>query len=757
MWFNVLKMVPSEKTMLSFVLVNRRQTEKMLAEVANLTKEPKELRSLLRTIKGNNPSLEEVIQNYSNTPHADLELDEIKANVIKLEEAINEMMLGLGDSKLTTVAELKILVDKGIIARDAGDDAQVKEILAEIDKRNTLSRQKLSSNRDIRDKLDVLRIKADQPYLSFEGLGAKVSKLGDLAKLLEGTLEGEIILVDYKKESDFINAMKILPSDLPVAGQQNAEKKKIIATKKKIRKFYEDNLRGNKWFLNVAGNKTDLNDKVKAKKIFIASNTKLSLNGTFTSRSVFNYIKAVDATGGSVAKFKPDKLPNGNRFPAVVLLSKASANAMNLNPYAKMLLTNVLTGDWFSKLFENIRMNQMITEEQAELLIIDDIYLSVSAVDGESKYGISATDIKSIKNSIKNVATKTESVVKQEIRAMFSNSAALQERIYIKTLNLRKEQLLYLKDNFTIKEAKSFEAYYKELVDNDEDDMKLLEIEYFKDGVPVADKVPKLDEGNEMVDEAGATIMETRQNVESANYATIKIEGEALTPATAYEEDFEVSSGSKSNESKERTTTTIANLKAALDKTQKLKPTKKDKEGVEAKLAKLKISIKEAEERLADDTTKDMGEATSRLRNDLLNTSSFQAYILDMALKLKDEGGLTKLISTSDRSASVYDQISAERSLNFLAFMAEHANNDEVGKAFKTIDSDPESDNAIAVAKQLDDVMPSLLDEMTNQIKGAFELKLKDFAENPAKFPDKQVMAAKLQFVEIYKLLKVGE
>ena len=759
-WFNLLKMVPSEKVMLAYVLVNRKQTDKMLAEVAALTKEPKELRSLLRTIKGNNPSLEEVIQRYSNTPHADLELDEIKANVVKLEEAINEMMVGLKDMPFKTIQELKIMVDKGIIARDASDDVQVKEILAEIDRRNTFSRQKMSSYRDIRDKLDVLRIKSDQPYLSFEGFPDNSKILQDFAKLLEQEFKNNIILVDYSSINDFILSMT------PKTKKTGKGKKMVVTVvddkptldkKTVIQNFYKKNISGKKWAWNDDGNKTDLNDKVAAKKIFVASNTKLSLNGTFTTGSVFKYIKAVDATGGSVAKFKPDKFPNGSNVPQVLLLSKSSVNAMNLNPYAKMLLTNVLTGNWFKKLFENIRMNQMITEEEAEMLVINDIYLSIRAVEGKSKYGISATDLKSIKNSIVNVGTKKESVVKQEIRALFNDSAALQARIYLKTLNLRKEQFLYLKDNFTIKEAKSFEAYYRELVGNDEDDIKLLKIEYFKNGVPVADKVPKLVEGKNVVDEAGATIMETRQNAEKANYAKITIDKETVTPDTAYKEDFTVSSGSKSKRTKEQTAKTIAKLKKVLAKTKKLKSTKKDQEGVEVKLANLERDIKEAEERLTNSTSVDMGAATSRLRNDLLNTSSFQTYVLDMALKLKDEGGLTKLISTSDRSASVYDQISAERSLNFLGFMADHANNDEVGKAFKTIDSDPESDNAKLVVKQLDEAMPNLLTEMTKQIVGAFELKLKDFASNPAQFPDKQVMAAKFQFVEKYNLLKVGE
>ena len=662
----------------------------MFADIVALTKEPSELRNLLQTIKGNNPSLEEVIQTYSDSPHADLELDEIKANVVKLEEAIDEMMVGLKDMPFKTMKELKIMVDKGIIARNAGDDAQLKEILAEIDRRNTFSKQKMSTYRDIRDKLDVLRIKADQPYLSFEGLGAKVSKLGELAKLLKGTLEGETILVDYKKESDFISAMKIIDDD----------NDKVIATKEKIRQFYEDHLRGNKWFLNVAGNKTDLNDKVAAKKIFIASNTKLSIKGVFSAKSVFKYIKAVDMTGGSVGKFVPNKFPNGNSVPKVLLLEKSSSNAMNLNPYAKILLTNVFGSDWFNKLFENIRMNQMQTEEEADSIILEDILQAIKQPKGKSKKNITDTDINSIRAGIKNISTKGDKGLKAEIKVLLDSSSALEERLTKVTQDMRAEQLTYLKDDFTTKEAYSFIEFYKELVGDDPEEMKALVVDWFKDDRPISEAVNVLDdEGKEMTDDSGSNITEMK-NVHSPNHAKITLYGNVVTPETAYEDG-------------------------------------------------LKVMSKHGEH--------DIGTQTNRLRNQLLNISDFSKYVIDTAKDLKEKGGLTKLITDIVRGASAFEQITAERSLSFLAQMAEHTNSDEVGKAFKTIDDDPESDNAIAVAKQLDGIMPELLTEMTKQIVGAFELKLSEFAGNPAQFPDKQVMAAKFQFVERQNLLTEGE
>lgn len=702
-WQSILKLVPKNKATLSFVLVNRKQTEKMFADIVALTEEPSKLRNLLQTIKGNNPSLEEVIQTYSDSPHADLELDEIKANLVKLEEAIDEMMVGLKDMPFKTMKELKIMVDKGIIARDAGDDTQLKEILAEIDRRNTFSRQKMSNYRDIRDKLDVLRIKSDQPYLSFEGFPDNSKILQDFAKLLEQEFKNNIILVDYSSINDFILSMT------PKTKKTGTGKKMVVTVvddkptldkKKVIQNFYKKNISGKKWAWNDDGNKTDLNDKVAAKKIFIASNTKLSLKGVFSARSVSKYIKAVDMTGGSVGKFVPNKFPNGNSVPKVLLLEKSSSNAMNLNPYAKMLLTNVFSGNWFNKLFENIRMNQMQTEAEADSIILDDILQAIKQPKGKSKKSISDTDINSIRAGIKNVSTKGDKGLKAEIKVLLDSSSALEERLNKVTQNMRKEQLTYLKDDFTTKEANSFIEFYKELVGDDPDEMKELVVEWFKDDRPISEAVNVLDdEGKEITDDSGSVITEMKE-VHSPNHAKISLYGNAVTPETAYADG-------------------------------------------------LKVMSKHGEY--------DIGTQTNRLRNQLLNMSDFSTFVLNTAKDLKEKGGLTKLITDIVRDASAFEQVTAERSLSFLAQMAEHTNSDEVGKAFKTIDDDPESDNAIAVAKQLDGIMPELLTEMTKQIVGAFELKLKEFADNPAKFPDKQVMAAKFQFIERQNLLTEGE
>ena len=53
--------------------------------------------------------------------------------------------------------------------------------------------------------------------------------------------------------------------------------------------------------------------------------------------------------------------------------------------------------------------------------------------------------------------------------------------------------------------------------------------------------------------------------------------------------------------------------------------------------------------------------------------------------------------------------------------------------------------------------MPKIIENMQDEIVGGFKLRLQDFAQNPASFPDNQVILAKKQFVDKYGLLRTGE
>ena len=116
-----------------------------------------------------------------------------------------------------------------------------------------------------------------------------------------------------------------------------------------------------------------------------------------------------------------------------------------------------------------------------------------------------------------------------------------------------------------------------------------------------------------------------------------------------------------------------------------------------------------------------------------------------MSRKLKDKGGLQKYVNTIHRSAGALDKITPEKSLSFLAQMAEHTNNNEIREAFIKIDSNAET--AEAEANKLNEQMPNILKTMQEELIGAFKNKLQEFVDKPATFPDNQVINAKKQFI----------
>ena len=119
-----------------------------------------------------------------------------------------------------------------------------------------------------------------------------------------------------------------------------------------------------------------------------------------------------------------------------------------------------------------------------------------------------------------------------------------------------------------------------------------------------------------------------------------------------------------------------------------------------------------------------------------------------MAKKLKESGGLNALVSKIERSATALQSITPQRSLGFFAQVDDLAGEGKVKEAFKTIDANPDSDDAKKAAESLNKEMPQIIKNIRTQIVGGFKLRLEDFANNPASFPDNQVILAKKQFVD---------
>ena len=743
-------MVPRDKFSLGYVIVNAAETEKAVNEIKNLTKPPQALKSLLLSIENNQLSLEELKETFGQPPHGDQTLEQMRENIQKIKNA----------SKLLTLSEVRELIKEAFEAKRNTNPQKVKEILQNLDENADLSKRTLQRHRDIRDSLDILRMSNDKSVIMFENPPSDKKILEEFAKLLDGEVIGDTIAVDFKSESEFIAAM--VPKTDKKTGEV-LDSDDIVAKKEKIKEMYNKHFRKSGWSLSIGQKTVDLNNLVAQKKIFVASGQKLEVVEPFTGASVLKYIRAVDKVTGSVRAFRPKRLPNGSTVPKVLFLDKASPNSMNLNPYAKLILTSDFSGDeWFKTFFDVLRTNQMLTEKDAEQLIIQEIYETLMGNENTTPSGLSVSTFRGA-DGIQDLETKTPKKVRAEIRSIIDESARLEDTIINAGLQLQQEQLQYLEGNFTLKEAADFKKFYESL-DREDFPLEDLEIEYFKDGRPTKYESDKVDEeGNQVRDESGAIVTQTLSGIERANYATIKIEGEALSPEDAYEFGLKVTSPEFTEESTKRTEKTIDTMNASLNAAKtRLAKVPKDKadlrERLQTKISNLEERIKNAESKITEGKDKtDIGQQTAKLRNELLNMDDFSQYLIATSNKLKGKGGLIGLVSKIERSASALEQITPERSLGFFAQLDEHAGNNDVREAFKVIDDKPESDEAKDAAKELNDKMPNILSNAKEQLIGAFKLHLEKFAKNPASFPDNQVISAKKQFVDKQNLLTLGE
>ena len=764
-WFELLKMIPLDNFTLGYVITNAKETEKAIKEIENLSKTPKALKELLRSVENKQLDLQNLKDLYGQPPHGDQTLEQMKENVQKIKEA----------ARFLTTDEVKELVNEATEAKRNNNHQRVDEILENIDQNADLSVSTLKRNRDLRDKLDLLRMKGNKSTIIFDNPPKNKSLIKEFAKLINGTVKGDGILVNFKSESEIVALMSI---KMNKKRDKVLDSPEVVKRKEQIKIIYnkmqgEERNLGMK--LNIGDNNIEIDDLVRQKKIFVASNKKLELIEPFTGASVIKYVRAVDKTKGSVRAFRPTTLPNRRSLPSVLFLEKSSSNSMNLNPYSSLVITNDFSNSatWQKQFFDTLRSNEMLSIKEAEQIIVEEIYQAVIA---DEERTISNLYVGSLigENGIQGAKTKTKKAVKKEIRNFINSSRILGNQVEDAKLNLQSEQLQYLGEDFTIQEANNFEKFYKTLSESDPEDFPIedLQIEYFRNGRALDPEEPQpiLEDGVPKRDNEGNIIFEKLNIRTYANHASVSLGGEKINPKDAYNIGMKATSRDAPESAKGKIDDLIKDLEEKIRKAkEKLgkyskfsaenlpkddegEPTMKPlqlqelQEATKRNIARYEMRLKQTKDRkTSGKTLTDFGEQTAKLRDELLTTDDFADYVVSMSRKLKDKGGLEAFVNTIDRSASALDKITPERSLSFLAQMAEHTNNNEIREAFIKIDSNAEI--AKAEAQKLNEQMPNILKTMQEELIGAFKNKLQEFVDKPATFPDNQVINAKKQFI----------
>lgn len=749
-WFEQLKMIPSDKNTLAFVIVNAAQTEKAVEEIKNLRTEPQTLKNLLRQVDAGTIDLQKLKDLYGQPPYGDQTLEQMRENVQKLKDAASFM----------TIDDVRALIRVALEAKKDTNQAKVDEILQRIDEEAGLQKKTLQRNRDIRDSLDILRERTGQSVIMFENPPSDEKLLADFAEAIGGELKEGSILTNLKSDSELISRMITKKGD----------SKETLDEKKKLREAYnaitrdESGKKTNTKMLFVSGNTSvDIDDKVREKKIFVASGQKMTVVEPFTGASVLKYLRAVDKIKGSTRAFRPKKLPNGADFPNIIFLEKGSNKSMNANPFAKIILSNEFPTDWAKPFFNAVRTQETLSDKNAFELIIDDIYNALIEGESTTKRGLNIRPFTG-QDGVE-IAGRSRKQITADIRKKITESERLENTIANEQEERQLEQLSFLEGNFTVKEAVAYEKYLEDMGYEQGEDYT---IEYFKDGVPVPVNRPKEDEeGNQIRDEEGQIVMERIDAKQEANYAEIRVdEGDGfqkVTPEEAYKEGVKAKTAEFGEKERQRYKNRLKTLQEKLDKAKEKQ--KQFKEDVaeetmsrsKTKIANLEKDIEQAKRILTEGRAQtDISAQAERMRQELLNMTDFEQYLLATSKRLKDKGGL---IGLADRleTQSRFDSITPENSLAFFAQVDELAGDETVRKAFKTIDDNPDSTKAEEAAKELNNNMANIIQKMQDEIVEAFKLQLEKFAKNPAQFPDNQVILAKKQFVDNFGLLRLGE
>ena len=266
--------------------------------------------------------------------------------------------------------------------------------------------------------------------------------------------------------------------------------------------------------------------------------TKLEMVGTFDYSKVKKYIKVVNSLKGSVKKWKPDgKLPNGNYVPDKIFLERGSGTEKNLmlNPYASIIMDSSYGENWFKEFFGQIRQNQILSEEETERRLVQDIATAlINDLPTSQLFRINMQEfdddtLRGLKIQANSNAGKKK--LRQGIRDFIGaevGEGSISERMEKVMLDFRGQQLDRLGDFFTVSEATEVINSLREDITEDFKDIFEGDDESVEEAV--SDFMESIEES--YFDENGVTV----DRKEDAFYVALDIDGERMTPQVIQEE-----------------------------------------------------------------------------------------------------------------------------------------------------------------------------------------------------------------------------
>ena len=723
-WFNVVKIIgmPMSRIFLSNIVVNRAEFENTLNKLRSLQKVPSRLQGIINNDKSHKSYYDEGVK--ANTTEIDLSEEESKEMFDEMLQIMAEKTKEFTPRKYYTIEKTRELLSEAIKAKNSDEKDKVAEIVLEIIENNPSRAQFWAENIPERERLDFLKEYLEETegksHLFFENPPSNKKILTDFAEMIGGTVKGDKIFVNFESQTDLVRRLR--PSEQQQkefeAYRANNEGKKSDEEKEfdKRFKFYNKNIRPLKPKLKKGTVTTTIDSRLLEAKELNIRGAKYQIVGEFDERSVFKYIEIVEGLRNSKRIWMPKELANGDSLPkddGLIFLPRQSGNVKSLilNPYTSIIL-NSSFGDkdsWFKTFFGALRTNEVLTDDEVEQIIIDDISLALINNSDESRLKIrtaSFSRLPKIRNLILTISDQKtlKKRLNEMIRQIISENqgeGSLGEELTKKKLSLRREQLSLLDKYFSIKEGDKIAPLLKE--EYGEDDVDILY--YDSGGNPVDSK-------------------------NDAFYVDFDIYGDRINPSNIKEyiqKEIKLTETQRSRPAR-GLELALKELKGLLEKLPESDKSKqiKDKlrESYTKDIARLEQAIKDRKDKPA--SIKESENKIQQLRQDLVRPTNFVDYVISVASK----ESINTLIDTPLSSASSLEQISPKNSLIYLTYMAERVADDVVGEAFNKINDNPNSDEAKEVLTKLNDKIPKLLGDIKTNVIGAFKNRLQFFLDN---------------------------
>lgn len=452
---------PKETSTLAYILYSNNRTNKLVDKLEGAKLSP-QFATIVSSIQDGRLTLESILDKM---PNPDFPKEQAQANLDKIMEATSNTTRDTRDKSLEETLleaiDLGLKVNSPRESHSQADSDKLDEMRQKIAELSPKSERSKQRNTKTKTLLGFFKRLFDKFTLTFSNIPENKTEFnkklqivaqipieekvidGKTLTLYLGRVTGDKILTNFDNANEFLKFM-----------QDNREQKAII----------QENLAG---FEPNLGNISAAKSKKKKKKQvskeilenLVARGVSFTPSTITSFQDVQDYLDAIERVPYDITPLIPRSLSvsesASTRLPPTFFLTRASTKSLKskrgqkslvLNPYVRVLLQSTYTeANWFQNFFDDVRVGQIIQQNLASLMVLDDIY-DMLKLNKESKYGFTRTRFGSIE-----LGNRESGRVK--IKQIIGEDDRLGDAFSSQISNIRRNLLLELQTDFLIDEA----------------------------------------------------------------------------------------------------------------------------------------------------------------------------------------------------------------------------------------------------------------------------------------------------------------